>query len=92
MIAQQTTRGLLKALQAAAASASARPGEGEHEAFVRLAADSATMRCGACALPDLLSADALCAAYRQRAAWQLLYVRRRLVRRDMVKRGVYKAR
>jgi len=90
MIAQQTTRGLLKALQAhsvggeATAPAAGGGGaqgklvEGEHQAFVRGAAAAATVRCEASTLEALLEPATLCAAYRQRAAWQLLYVRRAL--------------
>ena len=128
MIAQQTTRGLLKALQAhsvggesASESASGGGGrghraEGEHVAFVRGAAAAASARCEARSLQALLEPATLCAAYlvrvgspnpnpnpdpdpnpdpnpptptptpaptrcaayRQRAAWQLLYVRRAL--------------
>ena len=76
MIAQQTTRGLLKAL-AAVVAGGAVPG-GAHGAFVAEAVACAATTCAARRLEELSTPEALCAAFQQRASWLLLYVARLL--------------
>ena len=81
MIAQQTTRGLLKALAAAAAPAPAPAAaavEGGHAHFVANARAHLGARCAAAAPAELCGSAAQASAFAQRAASQLLYVQRRL--------------
>eukprot|EP00434_Breviolum_minutum_P039161 symbB.v1.2.034764.t2/scaffold4548.1/size38217/1 len=76
MIAQQTTRGLLKLLSSSPSSVFVNAWEGEHSGYLH--STMASARCEAKTSKDFLSMELQCAAYCQRAAWLLSHLQQRL--------------
>ncbi|CAK9057637.1 A chain [Durusdinium trenchii] len=79
MIAQQTTRGLLKLLSSSASATFKNAWEGDHSAYLNSTA-AMSAQCRAETSKDFLSMEIQCEAYCQRSAWVLSELQAQLQR------------